>query len=168
MPHWWSDLGDLSAWTGPTLYLVVLALVTVESGVLIGFLLPGDTVLFAAGLLCGRHGAGVDTTVMAVVATVGAIAGDALGYQTGRRYGRPLLARRRHGSALRRAEEFVHRWGAPSVVVCRFIPWLRTFVPVLAGVGRMRYAAFTVANVVGALCCRTRPGAPAEVASSRS
>lgn len=152
MPHWWNDLSQLSAWSGPALYLVVFTLVVIESGVPVGFLLPGDTVLFAAGLLTGRPEAGVDTAVMAAVATVGAIAGDALGYETGRRYGRPWLQHRTRGQAgIHRAEEFVRRWGAPSVVVCRFVPWLRTFVPVLAGVGRMRYPAFAAANVMGAL-----------------
>ena len=152
MPQWWTDLSGLSAWTGPTLYLVAFALVLVESGVPIGFLLPGDTVLFAAGLLSARPEAGISTAVMAAVVTVAAVLGDLLGYETGRRYGRPWLQRRARGeSGLARADTFVARWGALAVITCRFIPWLRTFVPILAGVGRMAYPAFLVANMAGAV-----------------
>jgi membrane-associated protein len=154
VPEWWSELSDLSAWTGPTLYLVVFALVFTECGIPLGFLLPGDTVLFAAGLLSGRPGTGIDTLTMATVVTVAAILGDLVGYETGRRLGRPWLERRARGRShaqLDRADAFVTRWGVLAVIVCRFIPWLRTFVPLLAGVGRMRYASFAGANVAGAL-----------------
>ena len=158
MPGWWNDLGDLSGWTGPTLYLVVFALVLVESGVPVGFLLPGDTVLFAAGLVSARPGSGISTVTMAAVVVVAAVLGDVLGYETGRRYGRPWLVRHVRGGTdgepdprLKRADDVVGRWGATSVIVCRFIPWLRTFVPILAGVGRMPFRAFMTANVVGAL-----------------
>lgn len=89
--------------------------------------------------------------------TVAAIAGDAVGYWTGRRLGRPWLLRRarKHGSRaerhLLRAEQFYERYGSAAVVIARFIPWVRTFTPILAGVGRMPYRRFLAANVVGAL-----------------
>lgn len=88
--------------------------------------------------------------------TVAAVTGDAVGYATGRRLGRPWVQRRvargRLGAAhLARAERFYARWGAWAVVIARWIPWVRTFTPILAGVSRMPYRRFLAANVIGAL-----------------
>jgi membrane-associated protein len=144
---------DLSGLTAGAVYAIVLGLVFVESGLLIGFLLPGDTVLFAAGLLAADPATGVSLPVLAVGVAVSAVAGDTVGYATGHRLGRPWLERRagRLGHALPRAEAFYARWGWSAVVASRFIPWVRTFTPILAGAAEMPYAAFIVANLVGAL-----------------
>jgi membrane-associated protein len=144
---------DLTGLTAGAIYALVLGLVFVESGVVVGFWLPGDTVLFAAGLLAADPGRQLSVTLLAVGAAVAAFAGDATGYLTGRRLGRPWLTRRtaRFGSSLERAERFSDRWGWSAIVAARFIPWVRTFTPILAGVTRMRYAAFASANLFGAL-----------------
>lgn len=147
---------DLDALTAGAVYAVVFGFVFVESGLLIGFLLPGDSLLFGAGLVSARDGSGVDVAVLVVGAFLAAVLGDSVGYLTGARLGRAWLVRRiergrfdvRH---LERAERFYDRFGWWAVVVARWIPWVRTFTPVLAGTSRMSYARFLSANVVGAL-----------------
>lgn len=155
MPGWLSRLldPDLSSYTAGGVYAFVWTLVFLETAVLVLFWLPGDTVLFTAGLIAGAPGSGISVTLLASGTVFAAIAGDVLAYATGRRLGRPWLERRpakvlRH---LQRAEAFYERYGSWAVVVCRFIPWARVFVPVLAGVARMPYRRFAVANFVGAL-----------------
>ncbi|MGL5857538.1 MAG: DedA family protein [Angustibacter sp.] len=144
---------DLTALTAGGVYLVLFTLVFVESGLLVGFFLPGDTVLFAVGLLSARPGSGLSVPVLAVGVTVAAVAGDAVGYWSGRRFGRPWVQRRagRMARHLPAAEAFYVRWGWSAVVVARFIPWVRTFTPIIAGTARMRYPVFLSANIVGAL-----------------
>ncbi len=147
---------DLGSLTAPALYAVVFTLVFVESGLLVGFFLPGDTVLFGAGLVAASPGSGVSLPLLVGGVLVCAVAGDAVGYAIGARGGRPYVERRIERGRLRRehlerAERFYARFGWWSVVVARWIPWVRTFVPVLAGVSGMAYRRFGSANVVGAL-----------------
>lgn len=155
MADWLSGLvnPDLAALTTGSVYLVLFALVFVESGLFVGFFLPGDTLLFAAGLLAARAGSGLSLPVLALGTAVAAVAGDAVGYWTGRRLGRPWVERRAGRAAhhLPRAEAFYARWGVSAVVIARFIPWVRTFTPIVAGMARMPYPRFLAANVVGAL-----------------
>ena len=155
MPDWLSQLldPDLASLTTGGVYLVLFALVFVESGLLVGFFLPGDTVLFAVGLLAAREGSGLSLPVLAIGVAIAAIAGDAVGYWTGRRLGRPWVERRAGRAArhLPRAEAFYQRWGVGAVVIARFIPWVRTFTPIVAGMAAMPYPRFLAANVVGAL-----------------
>ena len=155
MPDWLSQLldPDLAAMTAGGVYLALFALVFVESGLLVGFFLPGDTVLFAAGLLAAREGSGLSLPVLAIGVAIAAIAGDAVGYWTGRRLGRPWVERRAGRAArhLPRAEAFYQRWGVGAVVIARFIPWVRTFTPIVAGMAAMPYPRFLAANVLGAL-----------------
>jgi membrane-associated protein len=144
---------DLATLTAGGVYAVLFTLVFVESGLLVGFFLPGDTVLFAAGLLSARPGSPLSLPVLAVGAAAAAVAGDAVGYWTGRRLGRPWVQRRagRLARHLPRAEAFYARWGWAAVVAARFIPWVRTFTPIVAGTARMSYRRFATANLVGAL-----------------
>jgi membrane-associated protein len=147
---------DLDALTAAAVYAVVLGFVFVESGLLVGFLLPGDTILFGAGVLSAHDGSGVSLPLLATGAFVAAVAGDSVGYAIGSRLGRSWLDRRvargrLDERQLRRAEAFSLRWGWWAVVASRWIPWVRTFTPVLAGTTRMRYPRFLTANVVGAL-----------------
>ncbi len=155
MPDWLTSLldPDLSRYTARGLYAFVWGLVFIETAILIAFWLPGDSVLFAAGLVAGSPGSGVSLPVLCAGTVVAAIAGDTLAYTTGRRLGRPWLERRpeRIRKHLQRAEQLYQRHGAVAVVTCRFIPWARVFIPVLAGVASMSYPRFAAANVVGAL-----------------
>jgi membrane-associated protein len=144
---------DLDGLTAGAIYLLVFGLVFVESGLIIGFLLPGDTVLFTAGLLAADSSRGLSVPALAIGAAAFAVLGDVVAYWSGARLGRPWLVRRggRLGDSLGRAEAFYARWGWSAVVAARFVPWLRTFTPILAGVSRMPYAAFVTANLAGAL-----------------
>jgi membrane-associated protein len=151
------DLGGLGA---AAVYLIVLGFVFVESGLLVGFLLPGDSMLFAAGLIAGDPDSPVSVAVLAVGVAVAAVAGDAVGYATGYRLGRPWLQRKvasgkLNGSHLERAEQFYAKYGALAVIIARWIPWVRTFTPVIAGASHMPYPRFLAANVVGALTLGT-------------
>jgi membrane-associated protein len=135
-------------------YAVVWGFLFAECGLLLGFLLPGDTILFGAGLLAASPSSDVNLVVLVSGAFVAAVAGNEVGYLTGRRYGRGWLESRESGRALtqlRRTEAFYDRYGWFSVVVARWIPWVRTFTPVVAGTAAMRRASFTSANLVGAL-----------------
>ena len=153
MSEWWTDLTDLTSMTSASVYLVVFVLVFVESGLLVGFFLPGDSVLFAAGLLSAEPDHHLSLPLLAVGVALAAVAGDAVGYWTGRRFGRPWLLAKAGRSArhVERAEAFYARWGALAVIIARFIPWVRTFTPIVAGVARMPYSKFLVANVAGAV-----------------
>lgn len=141
------DLGALG------LYLLVFGIVFAETGTLVGFWLPGSSVLFTAGLLSARDGSPVSLPVLVVGVTLAAILGDTVGYWSGRRLGRPWLLRRAGKAArhLPQAEAFYARYGWFAVVACRYIPWLRAFTPIIAGTAAMPYAKFASANVVGAL-----------------
>ncbi|MCM3883939.1 DedA family protein [Frankia sp. R82] len=141
------DVGHLS---GTSLYVVVFVMIFIESGVLIGFWLPGDTILFAAGLVAADGTADVSIYALSGGVAVAASAGAAAGYYTGARLGRPYLERR-HGTALARTDEFYRRFGAVTLIVARFVPWARTFAPVLAGAVGMPRHRFLAAAVAGAL-----------------
>ena len=155
MSEWLSQLldPDLATMTAGAVYAVVWTLVFVESGLLFGFFLPGDTVLFTAGLMSADPDAQVSLPLLVAGTTVAAVAGDAVGYLSGRRLGRPWVLRRagRGARHLAGAERFYQRYGWFAVVVCRFIPWVRTFTPIVAGMARMTYPRFVSANVTGAL-----------------
>lgn len=144
---------DLEQFTMLTVYLVVFTVIFVESGVLVGLVLPGDTVLFFAGLLAARNGTALSAVVLAITAFVAATLGDTVGYGLGHRLGRGYLDRPRRRWARRwveRAERLYDRHGAFAVVIARWYPWIRTIMPVLAGVGRMPYGRFLAANALGA------------------
>jgi membrane-associated protein len=142
---------DLLAFPGPVACLVVLVLLAVESGLLVGVFLPGDSLLFGAGLLVGTGRIDVPIAVLAASAWLGAVLGDGLGYGIGRGLGRPWG---RHGWSRRfveAAERMYARHGWFAVVICRWFPGVRAVVPTLAGVGRMHPVTFAIANATGAL-----------------
>lgn len=146
---------ELSTWSAIAIYALCFTFVFVESGLLIGFFLPGDSVLFAAGLLSSDPSKGLNFWVLAIGIFICAFVGDQVGYVTGRKLGRPWLESRttaRSVKILRRTERFYERFGWLAVVIARYIPWVRTFIPFVAGVGRMNYYRFLSANVTGALC----------------
>ncbi|GAB3254593.1 VTT domain-containing protein [Kineococcus gypseus] len=155
MSDWLSQLADpqLDHLGALGVYALVFGIVFAETGTLVGFWLPGSTVLFSAGLIAGREGSPLSLGVLVVGVTLAAVLGDTVGYWSGRRLGRPWLLKRAGRAAhhLPRAEAFYARYGWWAVVGCRYIPWLRAFTPIIAGTAVMPYAAFATANVVGAL-----------------
>ena len=133
-------------------YIVVGAIVFVETGVLLGFFLPGDSLLFSAGLVAAAHG-NINIVILVSVIFIAAFFGDQVGFVIGRVYGRPYLDRRtskRIQALIVRADRFYEQTGWWAVVAARFFPWIRTFVPVIAGASRMNYYKFLSANVLGA------------------
>lgn len=136
-------------------YLGVFLIVFVESGVPFGIVLPlpGDTLLFSAGLLAASNA--FDLLPLLATIVVAAILGDSAGYWFGSHYGPKLFTKedalfmnKRH---LERAERFYAKYGGLALILARFLPLLRTLVPIAAGMGRMPYSAFLRFNVVGAL-----------------
>ena len=144
---------DLATLSATTAYALLFGLVFAESGVLLGFFLPGDTVLFAAGLLSGP-GRALSLAVLLPVVLVAAITGDAVGYATGRRAGPALFdrgGRVLNSETLVRARAFYDRFGSFAVIAARWVPWVRTLTPLMAGAAGMPFARFQAANVVGAV-----------------
>ena len=136
--------------------LVVLAVIVfAESGLLIGFFLPGDSLLFFAGFLSSSAGDHRLPALpfVAAVAAVAAVAGDQVGYMLGRKLGPTLLQRPRsrlfNPVNVAKAEAFFAKHGAKTIVLARFVPIVRTFVPTVAGVSRMNYRTFVSYNVIG-------------------
>jgi membrane-associated protein len=146
--HQYSDPTALILWGG---YVVLTIIIFAETGLLIGFFLPGDSLLVTAGLLAARGL--LDVWVMCALLSVAAIVGQTIGYAIGKAAGPRLFAREDSlffkRSHLQRAHDFYERHGGITIVLARFMPIVRTFVPVVAGAARMRYRAFQLFNVIG-------------------
>lgn len=145
------NVPELIRWVG---FPGLIAIVFAETGLLVGFFLPGDSLLITAGVFAA--GGLLDIRLLVPALILAAIAGNATGYAIGKRtgqalYGRPdsLLFKREH---LRMTHEYYEKHGALTIVLAQFIPILRTFAPVVAGVGEMGYVRFATYNVVGAIC----------------
>jgi membrane-associated protein len=134
-------------------YLMVGAIVFIETGLLFGFFLPGDSILFSAGLVAAAHG-DIDIALLVTIIFMAAFIGDQVGFVLGRKIGRPYLDKRKSPRVQRmiaRSEAFYEKTGWWAVVAARFFPWIRTFVPPIAGISRMNYYRFLSANALGAL-----------------
>ena len=144
------DLAHLVQTVG---YIGVGAIVFAESGLLIGFMLPGDSLLITAGLLASQGY--FSYPLLALIVFVAAVTGDAVGYAFGKRVGPRIFSK--EGSRffnpdhLRTAAAFYERHGGKAVVLARFMPFVRTFAPIVAGAAGMGYARFASFNVIGAL-----------------
>ena len=134
-------------------YLAIGIIIFIETGLLIGFFLPGDSLLFSAGLVAAARD-DLNIVILISVIFLAAFIGDQVGYVIGRKLGRPYLERRNTPRMMRmlaRSEKFYARYGWWSVVIARYIPWVRTFVPPIAGTVKMNYYKFLSANALGAL-----------------
>jgi membrane-associated protein len=145
------NVQGLIQWGGT---LLVCAIVFVETGLFVGFFLPGDSLLVTAGVFSAAGTLKVGS--LALLVTLCAIAGDQVGYWIGRHMGEALYRRpdsrffkRRH---LERAHEFYEKYGGKTVILPRFMPIVRTFCPPVAGAAQMRYARYLVFDVVGGCC----------------
>jgi membrane-associated protein len=139
--------------------LVICAIIFCETGLLIGFFLPGDTLLFFTGVLTftGHLTQPLWLTIVAII--IAAIVGDQVGFTIGRRTGPAVFERREAGlfsrASVLRTQHFFDRFGPAAVTVARFVPVVRTIAPVAAGVGHMRRRTFTLFNVIGAVVWTT-------------
>jgi len=143
-----ASLDDLILWGG---YAVLVTIVFTETGLLVGFFLPGDSLLITAGLVAAAGH--LNLWLLFVLLSLAAITGDSVGYAIGYRAGPVLFTRPksllfdpRH---LDRTREFYARHGAKTIVIARFVPLIRTFAPVVAGVGQIEYRRFVIYNVAG-------------------
>ena len=142
-----ADLGPL------LLYLIVGANVFVQSALVFGFVLPGSSVLFSAGLVAAS-GKNVSISALLTVIFMAAFIGNQLGFVIGRVVGRTYLSKRKSPGLqkiIRKCERFYEKSGWWSVVAARFIPWVRTFIPLIAGASKMPYYQFLSANILGAI-----------------
>ena len=143
---------------GLWVYVILFAIVFAETGVVVTPFLPGDSLLFAAGAIAASGA--LDVWTAAATVTVAAIAGDAVNYAIGRAAGRRILARAEadprwarwiNPAYVHRAHEFFERHGGKAIVLARFMPIVRTFVPFVAGAAAMSYASFAFYNITGGL-----------------
>jgi membrane-associated protein len=133
-------------------YVVVAGIIFIETGLLFGFFLPGDSLLFSAGLVAAARD-DINIVFLIFAIFLAAFVGDQVSYVIGRKVGRPYLEKhksKRMQKMLARSEKFYDRYGWWSVVIARYIPWVRTFVPPIAGTVKMNYYKFLSANALGA------------------
>jgi membrane-associated protein len=134
-------------------YVVVAGIVFIETGLLFGFFLPGDSILFSAGLVAAAHG-NINIVILVTAIFLAAFFGDQVGFVIGRVVGRPYLDKKespRIKRMIAKSEVFYEKYGWWAVVIARYFPWIRTFVPPIAGAAKMNYYKFLSANALGAL-----------------
>ncbi len=147
----------LDAWSlsmGPWLYVVLFAIVFCETGLVVTPFLPGDSLLFACGVLAARPGSGIDVTWLIAVLLAAAVLGDAVNYSIGAAIGKRVLDKKPrwlNPKHIERTQEFYAKHGGKTIMFARFVPIIRTFAPFVAGMGRMGYRRFAMFNVAGAI-----------------
>jgi membrane-associated protein len=144
------DLEELIRAVG---YLGLFGIIFAETGLLVGFFLPGDSLLFTAGFLASQDF--LNIWLLITVCFVAAVTGDAVGYAFGNRVGRRLFRKPEsllfNPDHLGRAEAFFVKHGGKAIIIARFLPVVRTFIPIVAGIGSMSYPRFLSYNVIGAI-----------------
>jgi len=150
--EWFERLRDLPTLVQAAGYIGLITIIFVETGFFFGFFLPGDSLLVTAGLLIAT-GLDMNVYLLGALLNVAAVAGDALNYWVGRVTGPRIFVRdesfffkRKH---VERAHEFYVRHGAKTIFLARFMPIIRTFAPLVAGVARMEYRTFALYNILG-------------------
>lgn len=134
-------------------YLGIFAIIFAESGILIGFFLPGDSLLFTAGFLASQGFLSIIPLI--ILLFIAAVAGDAVGYLFGKKVGPKIFSRPKsfwfNPTHIEKTRTFFERYGAKTILLARFLPAVRTFAPIMAGVGGMSYRIFATYNAIGAL-----------------
>lgn len=151
----WLDPETLISGFGPLALLGVCLIVFAETGLLVGFLLPGDTLLVITGLLTFTGAIQIDIWWVALAIGFAAFLGGEVGYLIGHKFGPRIFERKESGLFSRenvdRTNAFFERFGALAVILARFVPIVRTFAPVAAGVGHMNYRKYSLYNLIGAI-----------------
>ncbi|MBI2086908.1 MAG: VTT domain-containing protein [Candidatus Zambryskibacteria bacterium] len=133
-------------------YLGLFSIIFAESGILLGLFLPGDSLLFTAGFLASQDYLRVE--ILMPLLLIAAFAGDSVGYLFGKKVGPKVFSQPKslwfNPENVERTRRFFERYGAKTIVLARFIPIVRTFAPVMAGVGEMKYKTFVLYNFIGA------------------
>lgn len=146
------DLIEFVKWGG---VFAVAAVIFAESGLLIGFFLPGDSLLFTAGFLTSAGYVPINIHLLVLILFFAAALGDSVGYMFGRRVG-PKIFNRPNSRVFKqenvqKASEFYEKHGGKTIILARFMPVIRTFAPIIAGVAKMNYRTFLTYNIIGAL-----------------
>ena len=151
----WLDPEKLIVGFGPFALLAVCIIVFSETGLLLGFLLPGDTLLIIAGVLTFSGVMTIDIWWVCLAISVAAFLGGEVGYLIGHKVGPRIFERKESGlfsiENVKRTNAFFERFGGLAVIVARFVPIVRTFAPVAAGVGHMNYRRYSLYNALGAV-----------------
>ncbi|MGE0600932.1 MAG: DedA family protein [Dehalococcoidia bacterium] len=146
---------DIEATIKTVGYIGLFAIIFAETGLLIGFFLPGDTLLLTAGLLIQQDKVGLELWILLPLLIAAAIIGDAVGYQIGRHTGPRLFKREDsrlfHKDHLERAQRFYDKHGGKTIIIARFLAFVRTFAPTVAGAASMPYSKFATYNIIGAV-----------------
>lgn len=152
-------LAEVATAYGPWIYALLFAVIFAETGLVVTPILPGDSLLFAAGALAALPG-GLDVRLLIVLLIIAAVLGDAVNYAIGYAMGPRIFRAEAHDTwfhkllnrdHLNRAHAFFERYGGLAIISGRFVPIVRTFVPFVAGAGTMRYSYFAMCNVAGAI-----------------
>src|SRR5688572_15451328 len=134
-------------------YIGLIFIVFAETGLAVGFFLPGDSLLVVAGLMARMHPDRLNVVILLGTLFVAAVVGDAVGYYTGHKLGPRLFSRQKsllfRPSHLQKAHEFYEKYGGKTIIIARFVPIVRTFAPIVAGAAQMSYRQFLAYNVIG-------------------
>jgi membrane-associated protein len=144
-------IDTLLAWLGNYVYLGLIFIIFAETGLAVGFFLPGDSLLVVCGLMAA--GGKLNIWVMLVTLFLAAIIGDAVGYYSGKKVGQAIFNKPKsrffNPKHLKRAHEFYEKHGGKTIILARFVPIVRTFAPIVAGAANMRYRDFVFYNILG-------------------
>ncbi|ROQ38393.1 membrane-associated protein [Frondihabitans sp. PhB188] len=142
---------------GPWAVLGICAIIFAETGLLIGFIFPGDTLLILAGVIAAKdsYGLGMPIVLIAFFIAIAAFLGGELGYLIGHKVGPRIFERKDSGifssENVKKTNQFFERFGSGAVILARFVPVIRTFLPIAAGVAHMRYKKYSLFNAIGAV-----------------
>jgi membrane-associated protein len=138
---------------GVYVYVALFLIVFAETGLAVGFFLPGDSLLVVAGLMAATYPDKLNVFVLLISLFIAAVLGDAVGYFTGKKMGKTVFSRPKswffRPEYLRKAHDFYEKHGGKTIIIARFVPIIRTFAPIVAGAADMTYRKFVVFNIVG-------------------
>lgn len=148
-------LGDITREYGTTTYAILAAVVFCETGLVVLPFLPGDSLLFASGAVASLPSSGLNVVLLGAILIVAAIVGDTVNYHVGKAIGPRVMksetSRVFNKKHLDKTRKFFEKYGAKTIILCRFVPIVRTFAPFVAGAGAMNYGKFITYNVIGAI-----------------
>ena len=138
---------------GVYVYVALFLIVFAETGLAVGFFLPGDSLLVVAGLMAATYPDKLNVFVLLISLFIAGVLGDAVGYFTGKKMGKTVFSRPKswffRPEYLRKAHDFYEKHGGKTIIIARFVPIIRTFAPIVAGAADMTYRKFVVFNIVG-------------------
>lgn len=148
-------LASLSTQGVLAVYFALFGVIFAESGLFFGFFLPGDSLLFTSGFLAEKGLFGLNIYILVIGFFIAAVLGDNVGYAFGRKFGKKLFSKEDslffHKDHIRRSEKFYEKHGKKTIIIARFVPIVRTFAPIVAGIGNMHYPTFFTYNIMGGI-----------------